>query len=216
MARTLSTRGSAARSILSVTLAAATVAATFSAAPAKADHLDGFAPGWEQQPEWAGESSHRRVYRDEVGRFIVRRGEKHYIQFWDEGRTPGHWQPHHPQPQPVEQPRRKRDKTAEAAIIAGIAGLVVGGIIAGSQQQPQRVIAQPQPHRQPLPRPVPNNAFPERPRDISGPRVVTIERAFEPWTEGWADWCRARYRSFDIRTGTYTGYDGVKRFCEVK
>jgi hypothetical protein len=214
MARILSSRGFSARSFLSVALAAATALGGLASAPAQA----GDAHGWHEDGGWDGEASHRRVYRDGVGRFIIRRGEKHYIQFWDEQRH-GEWQEEwRPHRQPVEpvQPRRNRDKTAEAAIIAGIAGLVVGGIIVGSQQHQQHVIAQPRLQPQPLPRPVPGNAFPARPRDTASPRVVTLDGVFEPWSEGWADWCRARYRSFDIRTGTYTGYDGVKRFCEVK
>ncbi|NJR13643.1 MAG: BA14K family protein [Phyllobacteriaceae bacterium] len=91
-----------------------------------------------------------------------------------------------------------------------------GAVIAGTQQQPRTVIAQPAPNYRPNYRPVPRDAFPERPRNTSEPRVITYEGAYEPWSEGWADWCRARYRSFNINTGTFTGYDGVKRFCEVK
>lgn len=37
----------------------------------------------------------------------------------------------------------------------------------------------------------------------------------EPWSQEWYDYCESRYRSFNERTGTYTGYDGVKRFCQA-
>jgi hypothetical protein len=214
-----SSRGAAARSVLAVTLAAAT--ALGGVAPASAGDWDN---GWNddvnvyrERPIAIDETygqrdigASRHLYRDEVGRFYIRHGRKQYVQYWDDAR------PHRPHPQPVEQPRRKRDKTAEAAIIAGIAGLAIGAVIAGTQQQPQRVIAQPAPHPRPNTHPVPRDTFPERPRDIGGPRVISIDNAYEPWTQGWADWCRARYRSFNINTGTFTGYDGVKRFCEVK
>jgi hypothetical protein len=39
--------------------------------------------------------------------------------------------------------------------------------------------------------------------------------SIEPWTDEWYDYCRARYRSFNDRTGTFTGYDGVKKFCQA-
>lgn len=40
--------------------------------------------------------------------------------------------------------------------------------------------------------------------------------AIEPWTDEWFDYCRARYRSFNARTGTFTGYDGIKYFCQAQ
>jgi hypothetical protein len=56
------------------------------------------------------------------------------------------------------------------------------------------------------------------------PKVVTYDETvggdyaggtLEPWSKGWFDWCRANFRSFDGRTGTYKGYDGQRHFCEV-
>ena len=147
-------------------------------------------------------ASTRSVYRDEIGRFYIRHGRKQYIQYWDR-------EVHR---DPVVQPRkRNRDKNLETAIIAGVAGLAIGAIIAGSQSQPREIIAQPKPRVRPLPR----NAFPDAPTNYQ-PRVITYEGAFEPWTQNWADWCTNRYRSFNISNGTYTGYDGVRRFCQVK
>ena len=40
--------------------------------------------------------------------------------------------------------------------------------------------------------------------------------AIEPWSDEWFDYCRARYRSFNARTGTFTGYDGIKYFCQAE
>jgi hypothetical protein len=140
----------------------------------------------------------RSIYRDDIGRFYIRHGRKVYVQYFDNPRPRRH--------PPVVTHRRDRDRTAEAAIIAGIVGLGVGAIIAGSERQPERVVTPRRPLR--------SDAFPDAP--TGRPRVVTVDNAYEPWTEGWADWCSNRYRSFNIRTGTYTGYDGVKRFCQVK
>jgi hypothetical protein len=48
------------------------------------------------------------------------------------------------------------------------------------------------------------------------PRVVTYDEAvggYEPWSQAWLDYCSAKFRSFDRRTGTYLGYDGKRHFC---
>ena len=146
-------------------------------------------------------ASTRSVYRDDLGRYYIRHGRKQYIQYWDR-------EVHR---DPVVHPRKRdRDKNLETAIIAGVAGLALGAIIAGSQPRHQ--------YNAPVvnnPRPLPRNAFPDAPTKYQ-PRVITYEGAFEPWTQSWADWCSDRYRSFNISNGTYTGYDGAKRFCVVK
>ena len=145
----------------------------------------------------------RSVYRDEVGRFYVRHGRKQYIQYWD----------HQPRPAPVVAPRQNRDRNEnlETAIIAGVAGLAIGAIIAGSQPRQQLAPVVNTPRVRQLPR----NTFPDAPANYQ-PRVIAYEGAFEPWTQSWANWCSDRYRSFNISNGTYTGYDGVRRFCVVK
>lgn len=33
------------------------------------------------------------------------------------------------------------------------------------------------------------------------------------WSPAWYDYCRAKYRSFNAKTGYYTTYSGRKRFC---
>jgi hypothetical protein len=183
-----------------IAMLVASAAALSAVAPAAANDWYYEEPQGFERPLHAGEfQSSRTIRSDDVGRYFIRHGRKHYIQFWDA--------PRHPRPLPPVRHGRDNDKAAEAAIIAGIAGLAVGAIIAGSQR-PQQQVAQP------LPRPLPRNAFPVAPSN--GPRVITYDNAFEPWSDEWADWCADRYRSFNVRTGTYTGYDGVKRFCEVK
>jgi BA14K-like protein len=162
--------------------------------------------GFDQQTYPAASS--QSVYRDEIGRYFIRNGRKQYIQFWDREATRD----------PIIEPRRPRDhsrdrdKNLETAIIAGVAGLAIGAIIAGSQPRHQEIAPI---VNTPRHRPLPRNAFPDAPTNYQ-PRVITYEGAYEPWTQSWADWCSDRYRSFNISNGTYTGYDGAKRFCVVK
>ena len=42
---------------------------------------------------------------------------------------------------------------------------------------------------------------------------VYVRRSLQPWSRGWYNYCRSRYRSFDPRTGTFLGYDGREHFC---
>jgi hypothetical protein len=35
----------------------------------------------------------------------------------------------------------------------------------------------------------------------------------EPWTEAWYDYCHAKYRSFNPRTGEFLSYSGEYKFC---
>ena len=106
----------------------------------------------------------------------------------------------------------RSDRNADAALIAGIAGLVIGGIIAsqGSGQTAQSPVVR----QQPLPR----DAYPAAPAPARDPYVVSAPGggSYEPWTAGWRSWCSARYRSFNADTGTYRGYDGRDHFCVVK
>lgn len=40
-----------------------------------------------------------------------------------------------------------------------------------------------------------------------------VEGEIEPGTEAWYEYCTRRYRSFDPETGTYLGFDGVRKPC---
>ena len=35
-----------------------------------------------------------------------------------------------------------------------------------------------------------------------------------PWSPQWMDYCQSKYRSFDARSGFYTGYDQQQHFCQ--
>ena len=43
------------------------------------------------------------------------------------------------------------------------------------------------------------------------PPPSTTDHAYGP--DGWEAYCSSRYRSFDPRTGTYMGYDGIRHPC---
>lgn len=116
-----------------------------------------------------------------------------------------------------------RDRRGDAAI-AGVLGLAAGAIIGGALVAPQRRYYAPGPviyyDRRYAPYggvevystrryvPAPTYALPPAPRHVYRP----VARP-EPWTAAWASYCEARYRSFDLRSGTFMGYDGKRHFC---
>ncbi|MDE1994490.1 MAG: BA14K family protein [Rhizobiaceae bacterium] len=96
---------------------------------------------------------------------------------------------------------------------AGLAtGLIVGSAIAS---QPRYV--------EPGPVYVDPDYAPPPPYDYRAPpRRVYVERdvgyyapedGLRPWSPQWMRYCYDRYGSFDGRTGTYLGYDGMRHFC---
>lgn len=63
------------------------------------------------------------------------------------------------------------------------------------------------------------------PAPSGGPRVITYDdtvggghsvASTEPWSPGWYEYCRGKFRSFDAKSGTYLGYDGKRHFCVVR
>jgi BA14K-like protein len=96
-------------------------------------------------------------------------------------------------------------------VAAGVLGLAVGALAAGvaAAARPgyyyyDRVPAYGEPvYRERVYREGPVRAYQAR----------TYARGLEPWSPEWYDYCESRYRSFNPRTGTFTGYDGVRRFC---
>lgn len=95
------------------------------------------------------------------------------------------------------------------AAIAGIAGLAAGALIGGA------LASQPPPPRDYYYDDYGEPAYVVRRRPIVVRRapVVTYRGGIEPWTRNWYEYCSDRYRSFDARTGTFTGYDGEQHFC---
>ncbi|MBN9243586.1 MAG: BA14K family protein [Mesorhizobium sp.] len=95
------------------------------------------------------------------------------------------------------------------AVAAGIVGLAAGALIGGA------LASQPPPPRDYYYDDYGEPAYVVRRRPIVVRRapVVTYRGGIEPWTRNWYEYCSDRYRSFDARTGTFTGYDGEQHFC---
>lgn len=75
-----------------------------------------------------------------------------------------------------------------------------------------------QPQYQPQYRTLPNY---QRQNAPVAPKVITYDSAMsggslEPWSNGWKQYCRSKYRSFNAKSGTFLGYDGKRHFCVVK
>lgn len=119
-----------------------------------------------------------------------------------------HHRDHHRRPAPVE-----RGMDGGDLLAVGILGIAAGAIIASIASQPEPAYREPAwRHPQAYPRPSPDRTyFPPAPQH--DPVPVRSAGGHEPWSQNWYAYCRDRYRSFDARTGTYTGYDGVRRFC---
>ncbi|KQT80318.1 hypothetical protein ASG54_06980 [Aureimonas sp. Leaf460] len=88
-----------------------------------------------------------------------------------------------------------------AAIAAGVIGLGLGAAIA-SAAQPRYVYRD---------APVYYRDAPVRYRPA--PRAVYAGGRYEPWSRAWYNYCSARYRSFDGRSGTFQPYNGPRQFC---
>ena len=91
------------------------------------------------------------------------------------------------------------------AVVAGVAGLAAGALLGSALSRPA-----PPPYY---------DDYDAPPRYVVR-REVIVRRApayyaggIEPWTRGWYEYCSDRYRSFNARTGTFTGYDGEQHFC---
>ena len=74
-------------------------------------------------------------------------------------------------------------------------GEVIGGLIIGNA--------------------ISNWLFPPRPIVVvaAPPPPEPVREGPAPWTSEWYDYCNGKYKSFDAKTGYFTGYDGVQHFC---
>jgi hypothetical protein len=142
---------------------------------------------------------------------------------------------HRYQKQRHHQVRRKKRNNKGDLIAAGIIGLTLGAIIASEASKNKS--ASRQTYRQPTHQPQYRydgygqvqsqqrieldrygNPVSTAPRSYNEPEVITYRDnvSLEPWTPGWREWCSNRYRSFNARTGTFRGYDGLDHFCVPK
>ena len=98
--------------------------------------------------------------------------------------------------------------------VAGLLGLAAGALVVGLASRPA--------YREPV------YAGPRRYGDYRVGRYAGDYRVgyvepeavyaddygtMEPWTPEWHAYCSDRYRSFNNRSGTFTGYDGQQHFC---
>ncbi|MDM9621755.1 hypothetical protein A6U87_13125 [Rhizobium sp. AC44/96] len=83
-------------------------------------------------------------------------------------------------------------------------GLIVGSAIAAPRYDEPRYIDPPY-------------AYDDAPVYAAPPpryyRPVPVRAELEPWTPQWERYCSYRYRSFDPRSGTFIGNDGMSHFC---
>ncbi|SON55969.1 BA14K-like protein [Hartmannibacter diazotrophicus] len=114
---------------------------------------------------------------------------------------------------------RDRDRNrSRDALAAGALGVVAGALLGATlaPPPPPRVIytTPVAPYEPPVVR------YQPPPRIYStGPVYQNVEvvgqaGGYEPYSDGWYDYCSARYRTFDARSGTYMGYDGLRHFCQ--
>ncbi|MGX5829262.1 BA14K family protein [Mesorhizobium sp. 43Arga] len=97
------------------------------------------------------------------------------------------------------------------AVAAGVLGLAAGAVIVSGltndRPPPRDYYDGDHYHRDVLVRPAPVRRY------YAQPQVVYADRYAEPWTREWCVYCSNHYRSFNARTGTFTGYDGEQHFC---
>lgn len=109
--------------------------------------------------------------------------------------------------------RHNRHDNTGAIVAAGALGLIAGAVIAGNGNR-SRPVYDDYYDYEPQPRRVYREDY-YRPAPVQRRVVYRNSYAIEPWTPEWYDYCSDRYRSFKPRSGTFTGYDGVERFCEA-
>lgn len=129
--------------------------------------------------------------------------------------------------------RRGRSSTG-AVVAAGVAGLVIGGLIASQAQAspryqtyetydapayppPRYVYEEPSAGHERYGLDPYDRAYPAEPlyrsRPVERRYVVQQSFGYRPWTPEWYDYCSRRYRSFDPSSGTFMGYNGIRQMC---
>ncbi|MEO4001321.1 BA14K family protein [Mesorhizobium sp. CAU 1732] len=110
--------------------------------------------------------------------------------------------------------RRHHRVNGGELVAAGVLGLAAGALIAGANRRPDVVYRYDDPYYAPAPVYEEPVRYYEPPvRVYEQPVYVEPYASFEPWTREWYRYCGDRYRSFDPRSGTFMGYDGIRHFC---
>ncbi|NBN63348.1 BA14K family protein [Microvirga tunisiensis] len=143
---------------------------------------------------------------------------------------------------PYNPDRKRKSDNTDAAIAAGIIGLAAGAILFGAMSDSSTSAPPPPAYYPPAPAPVygggyggqvygspvygggyggvgripePSVPVDDHPIIVHGGQVAGGQGVgYQPWSPAWYDYCRARYRSFNPQTGTYTTYAGEQRFCQ--
>lgn len=102
-----------------------------------------------------------------------------------------------------------RDRTGEI-VAAGVLGLAVGALAVGAANA-----SGPRYYEQRDPYYEPDYVYAEPRRYVRRPAPAYVDNygSLEPWSPEWYRYCGDRYRSFNARSGTFTGYDGLQHFC---
>jgi hypothetical protein len=93
------------------------------------------------------------------------------------------------------------------ALAAGVLGLATGALIVGALNQP-RDYGPGYDDYYGYARPAPVRRY-----YYAQPQVAYADPYARPWTRAWYEYCADRYRSFNARSGTFTGNDGEQHFC---
>lgn len=95
-----------------------------------------------------------------------------------------------------------------AAIIGVAAGALIGGLFARNHWGPTYTTDPSYSSTQPMYAPNYSGAAPMYATSYGETGYSTAE-----WSPEWLNYCRNRYRTFNPRTGTFTGNDGQQHFC---
>ncbi|EJF78696.1 BA14K-like protein [Candidatus Bartonella washoeensis] len=123
----------------------------------------------------------------------VERKQYHYV----ERKTTKH---HH-----IHEHHVNRNNSGDT-LAAGIIGLAAGAILGNILKQPE----QPQIVYQTVPQ---NRVVYQQIPQSQVIYEIQSETTYQPWTTDWLNYCKQRYRSFNPKTGTFRGYDGLDHFC---
>ncbi|GAA5097475.1 BA14K family protein [Bartonella acomydis] len=104
------------------------------------------------------------------------------------------------------------------ALAAGIIGLAAGAVLGNVLKQPKQpqIVYQAVPQNQIIYQEVPQVVYQQVPQNqiiYEAQSTTVYQPLHQPWTRNWLQYCQKRYRSFNPRTGTFRGYDGLDHFC---
>ncbi|ENN93891.1 BA14K family protein [Bartonella bovis] len=145
---------------------------------------------------------------------------QHHTQYHREQRHIHHKNPtryyyHHEQTthHNIHQYHVNRPNNTSDALAAGVLGLATGAILGNvltKPAQPQIIYQAPYPQNQVIYQeiPQPQVVYQVHP-------TVTYQSTYQPWTSQWLQYCTQKYRSFNPKTGTFRGYDGLDHFCHA-